>query len=193
MITKLASNITEALCALAVIEDEDRELYIYGFFVLLSHGFFFVISAIFGILFGTLWESIVFYIMFSILRRYAGGFHASRESICTLCTTIALFMSSAGISILEKAGGVVLPLLMIVLGTVVISLLSPLDSEEKPLTQNECQYYRRKSLVTVWAIIVIALGSIAVNILSLLYSAAFCMLLETFLLVMGKAKRLRTL
>lgn len=192
MITKLASNITEALCALAVIEDEDRELYIYGFFVLLSHGFFFVISAIFGILFGTLWESIVFYIIFSILRRYAGGFHASRESTCTLCTTIALFMSSAGISILEKAGGVVLPLLMIVLGTVVISLLSPLDSEEKPLTQNECQYYRRKSLVTVWAIIVIALGAVAVNMLGLLCTVALCMVLESFLLVMGKAKRLCT-
>ena len=192
MITKLASNITGALCALAVIEDEDQELYIYGFFVLLSHGIFFVISASFGIIFGTLWESIVFYIMFSILRRYAGGFHASRESTCTLCTTIALFMSSAGISILEKAGGIVLPLLMIVLGTVVISLLSPLDSEEKPLTQNECQYYRRKSLVTVWAIIVIALGAIVVNVLGLLCSAALCMVLESFLLVMGKAKKLRT-
>lgn len=192
MITKLASNITEALCALSVIEDEDKELYIYGFFVLLSHGIFFVISASFGIIFGTLWESIVFYIMFSILRRYAGGFHASRESTCTLCTTIALFMSSAGISILEKAGGIVLPLLMIVLGTVVISLLSPLDSEEKPLTQNECQYYRRKSLVTVWAIIAIALGAIAVNVLGLLCAAAFCMLLESFLLVMGKAKGLCT-
>lgn len=192
MITKLASNITGALCALAVIEDEDKELYIYGFFVLLSHGIFFVISASFGIIFGTLWESIVFYIMFSILRRYAGGFHASRESTCTLCTTIALFMSSAGISILEKAGGIVLPLLMIVLGTVVISLLSPLDSEEKPLTQNECQYYRRKSLVTVWAIIVIALGAIVVNVLGLLCSAALCMVLESFLLVMGKAKKLRT-
>lgn len=91
MISRLANIISEKLLRAQVIEEADRELYVYGFFILLSQGIYFCLTALFGFLFGTLWENIVFYIMFSILRGYAGGFHASSESTCAFLTIAALF------------------------------------------------------------------------------------------------------
>ena len=145
MISSLSSLITEALYKSQVIAEEDKELYVYGFFVLLSKGLFFLVSALFGWMLGVLWESIVFYIMFSSLRSYAGGFHASKESICTCCTTAALFLSSLSIRYTERIGNSVIPFCILALCCSVVYLLCPLDSEDKPLTSSELTLYRKKT------------------------------------------------
>lgn len=189
MISRLSSIITEALCKSQVIEKADRELYVYGFFVLLSQGLFLLISALFGLMFGTLWESIVFYIMFSTLRCYAGGFHASKESVCTCCTTVALFLASLSIRITSKVESVMVPLCILVLSSAVVYLLSPLDSEDKPLTSSEFRDYRRKSRAIVIALTAIAISGVCLHLPGLLYAASTSMVLECTLLVLGYVKK----
>lgn len=189
MITKLSSIITEALYKSQVIEEADKELYIYGFFVLLSKGLFFLVSAIFGWMFGILWESVVFYIMFSTLRCYAGGFHASKESVCTCCTTVALFLASLSIWILSKVESVMVPLCILVLCSAVVYLLSPLDSEDKPLTFSEFYDYRRKSRLVSFVILAIAVLGMLIRMPELLYAASTSMALESYLLILGRVNK----
>lgn len=189
MISRLSSIITKALCKSQVIEEADEELYVYGFFVLLSKGLFLLISALFGLLVGTLWESIVFYIMFSTLRCYAGGFHASKESVCTGCTTVTLFLSSVSICIQEKVGTISISFYILALSGAVVYLLSPLASEDKPLTFNEILEYRQISRVIVIATVIIAIYGVLLHVPGILYATTTSMVLESFLLVLGKVKK----
>ncbi len=186
MISRLSSIITEELCKSQVIEAADRELYVYGFFVLLSQGLFFLVSVLFGCMFGILWENIVFYIMFSTLRCYAGGFHASKESVCTCYTTVALLLASLTIWILTEAENVIVPLCMLVLCGAVVYLLSPLDSEDKPLTSNDFREYRRKSRVIVILFTTIAISSLCLHLPGIFNATTTSMALESFLLLIGK-------
>lgn len=189
MISRLSSIITEALLKAQVIEEADRELYVYGFFVLLSQGLFFLISVLFGCIFGTLCESIVFYFMFSTLRCYAGGFHASKESVCTCCTTAALFLAELSIWTLTKAENILLPLCTLVLCSAVVYLQSPLDSEDKPLSYIEFCSYRRKSRTIVVGVVIIAIIGIWASFLGILYAATSSMVLESFLLGLERIVR----
>ena len=189
MISRLSSIITEALCNSQVIEEADRELYVYGFFVLLSQGLFFLISALFGYIFGTLWESVVFYIMFSTLRCYAGGFHASRESVCTCFTTAALFLASLSIGILSEVESIMIPWCILVLCGAVVYLLSPLDSEDKPLTSSDFCEYRRKSRVIVIVLTIIAMSCEGMHLSGILNATIISMALDSFLLILGRIKR----
>ena len=93
MISKLSQKITEILCRLQLIESEEQNLYFYGMFMVLSQTLFLIVALIFGLLFSSFWESITFYVLFSSLRCYAGGIHASKENACTLYTVVALFLS----------------------------------------------------------------------------------------------------
>ena len=68
MIINLGEKIAHKLAASGTISSEDIDLYGYGFFLLLSSALYLVVVAIFGSAFGILWESIVFYFLFSILR-----------------------------------------------------------------------------------------------------------------------------
>lgn len=188
MISRLSSIITEALYKSQVIAEEDKELYTYGFFVLLSKTLFFLVSALFGWVFGVLWESMVFYIMFSTLRSYAGGFHASKESVCTFCTTVSLFLSSMCIWYMERIGNTVIPFGILVVCGAVVYLLAPLDSEDKPLTRAEMVLYRQKTRSIDIAIVIISIVGLCLHLPAILHAASISMALECVLLVLGKAK-----
>ena len=190
MISSLSSLITEALYKSQVIAEEDKELYVYGFFVLLSKGIFFLVSAFFGWTLGVLWESIVFYIMFSTLRSYAGGFHASKESVCTCCTTVSLFLSSLSIWCMERIGSQAIPFCILVVCSAVVCLLAPLDSEDKPLTRTELVLYRQKTRVIVIVIWVISIIGPCVHLPDVLYAATTSVMLESTLLAFGKTTHL---
>ena len=60
MATRIAAYITNKMLASSVIEEGDSELYCYGFFLLITRFFFFLVTAITGFLSGLLFESIAF-------------------------------------------------------------------------------------------------------------------------------------
>lgn len=186
MIYSLSIRITEALYKSQVITGEDKEIYAYGFFVLLSKGLFFLISAFFGWMFGVLGESVVFYIMFSVLRCYAGGFHASKESTCTCLTVVALFLSSLSIWHMEKIGNVIIPLCILAACSTVIFVLAPMDSNAKPLTHAELILYKQKSRAIVIVIWVISIIGCCVQLLTVFYAVSASMMLASCLLALGK-------
>lgn len=186
MISALAVRITEALCACSAIEESDRELYQYGFFVLLSRVLFFLLTTLFGLLFRVPWESIMFYIMFSLLRGYAGGIHARTEFLCTLLTSFTIILSIAGIFAMKALHVMIVPVGMLIIGMVCILILSPLDTQEKPLSKEDRKRYRDISWILSLLCSVLSIIGILTHHYAILYSAAFAVFLEGTLLVLGR-------
>ncbi len=80
LLSKLSECIAVGLARSSVIQNEDVELYAYGFYILISKLLFLIISLIFGVILNIVLESLVFYVLFSIIRAYAGGVHAPKLS-----------------------------------------------------------------------------------------------------------------
>ena len=143
MISAIADRISEEMLHEGLILEEDRELYQYGFFLLISRGIFFVIAGIAGALVGNLWDSIFFYILFSFLRGYAGGLHADREAVCLFSTTASLFLAAKIIFCLRRGNYVILSCGVLVVCSALVLLIAPLDSDSKPLGESEMRHYRK--------------------------------------------------
>ncbi len=186
MFTSLADLITTRLCTSAVIEEEDADLYRYGFFILLTSIFHFVVTAILGLLFGVVWESILFYILFTLLRSYAGGVHAKTEQSCLLLTDIAMLLSVLGIRFLQSQPNTIFAITILAVGLICILALSPLDTNEKQLSREERQYYRVLSFQIATGILILALFSYAIGVKGIFYSAVMSFGLESTLLIVGK-------
>ena len=184
--TWIAEQITHKLIASSVIEEGDRELYIYGFFLLISKIFFFFVTVIAGLLTGTTVESIIFYVVFMLLRTYAGGIHARTEMSCTVLTTLALIASVMVIKQLETHTSGVISLLMLGIGSLCILVFSPLDTDRKPLDKHEKRQY--KTICTVILIICVIVAQIAWIhcIKSIFYPVCCGICLESILLMIGK-------
>lgn len=188
MITALGDWLARKLTLSGAVPEEERELYSYGFFLLLSRGLFLAVTAAFGAMWGVLWESVAFYALFSLLRGYAGGIHASGESACQLWTTAAMLLSTGLIRWLEDHGREAVALGLLLAGLTGVALLSPLDAPEKPLAPEDRSLYRRRSLAAALGAAGGSLASAALGWPAPLAIAAPALALEALLLAIGTVK-----
>lgn len=190
MISGLAEKAVDKVFSHTELSKDDRELYVYGFFILLSHAFYFIITAICGVMLGVVLESILFYVLFSLIRGYAGGVHASKESICTVSTLLSILASITAIKVCLVLNLYVLPLAALFLSLPCILLFSPLDTEAKPLTTEERKAYKKKSCVIALLIFSAALVAFVLQLPGIFLSCAASLFLESLLLIAGKIKEL---
>lgn len=190
MLNKLGKRLTNTLINNNQIDESERSLYEYGFFILLSNVIYVTITLILGSFFNIIIESMAFYIAFSLIRRYAGGFHASSEMKCTLITTTSIFLCLLCTKLCET-NNIQKPILVLTsIATVFIFVFCPLDTPEKPLTKEECKYFRKIS----WVILLLIMLTICIGwyfkLEFLIYPCCMGLILESILLVLGKIKRL---
>lgn len=190
MLNNLGKRLTNTLINNHQIDESERCLYEYGFFIFLSNAIYVIITLILGSIFNILFESIVFYVAFSLIRRYAGGFHASSEINCTLITSISIFLCLLCTKLCET-NNIQTPILVLtIIAAVSIFVFCPLDTPEKPLTKEEYKYFRKISwLILLLIVLTISFGW-HFKLEFIMYPCCMSLILESTLLVLGKIKRL---
>lgn len=186
MASWIADRITQMLVTSSLIEEGDRELYSYGFFMLIGRIYFFTVTVVTGLLMDIPFESALFYVVFMVLRTYAGGVHAKTEIACSVLTTLAMISSVLGIKQLELLDNSLFPLLMLGTGSLCILLFSPMDTNEKPLDEQEQGKYKAICVVIVLMCIIVALISQLFSIHRIFYAIVCSIFLESILLIVGK-------
>lgn len=189
MINNLSTRLTDKLLSKGSITEDERELYIYGLFMLISQLMYLVLACIFGLLFECFFESIIFYVAFQFIRRYAGGYHATTETRCEILSTLSI-VASIGIIKLSKIYDFKTILLFItVVSMVLIFYFCPLDTPEKPLSEKEFKYFRKISWIILLVISSIIIVSYFFKFNILFTPCCVSLILESILLVAGKIKR----
>ena len=149
MISSAANNITNYLICKKVIKDDDREIYQYGFEQVFSSLLNIATMLLLGIILGKIYQSLVLILSFMALRSYSGGYHANTPLQCYLLTVMSI---SAALSIMKFITiDRFICLGLLVLSSVVILLLSPIGSKNKPLDEIEKIIYRKKTII-VWSV-----------------------------------------
>lgn len=189
MISVIADRISEKMLHEGLILEEDRELYRYGFFLLISRGIFFVIAGTAGALVGNIWDSIFFYILFSFLRGYAGGLHADREAVCLFSTTASLFLAAKIIFCLRRGNYVILSCGVLVVCSALVLLIAPLDSDSKPLGESEMRHYRKVTRLLTLLMNLSSFVWLMAGYPQFLFISCVVTGVEAVLLILGKAKR----
>lgn len=189
MINKISSKIVEILIKHSLVENEEKELYLYGFFILLSQILYFIIVITIGILFNVIFESIIFYITFQFIRRYAGGYHAKTETRCDILSTLSI-LSCIVLIKLSKMYDIRIALLSISLVfAVLIFILCPLDTPEKPLNDKEYKYFRKISWIILSLIIIAIIVSFYFKFNVVFAPCCASLILEGVLIGTGQIKK----
>lgn len=191
MISNLSERFVDIFFSNQSITEEERELYIYGFYMMLSHLLYLVLVSAFGLLTGCALESIIFYVSFQSIRRSAGGYHASTEARCQIISTLSILVTVALINILRNFDYQILFLILTIFSAVLIWVLCPLDTTEKPLSKKETVYFRKKSRVILMVIFLVVVTSYFFNLYFLFAPCCMSLLLESSLLIAGKIKKYR--
>ena len=188
MITDIAKIITAKLIKCNYIQTEDEELYEYGIFLLMSRIIYAVFTVLVGIILGCFGESIIFYISFSVLRKYAGGFHASSEKRCLLFSTTSIIISLIFITLFKTYSIAVPGLVLSILAAITIVLLAPVDSKEKPLKSKERKRFRNIALTISVIYLLSVIATFIVDFKIVFYPISSAIILESVLIILSKHK-----
>lgn len=189
MISRLSSKITDLLIKKAIIGSESKELYDYGFFILLSQILYIIITIIFGIIFNVLLQSVVFYIAFQFIRKYAGGYHASTEGRCEIMSTLSILACIVIIWLSKSYDFTLLLFCISLVAVLTIAVLCPLDTPEKPLSEKEFKYFRKISWIILFVITGILVISYLFRLTVLFAPCCMSLILESILIIAGKIKQ----
>lgn len=149
MFRYVSEKITNRLLRKNVIEYDDFEIYQFGLEQLFSTILNILTTIIIGIVFGELWNAVLFVLAFMMLRTYAGGYHFPTPLGCYLLTVSIIIAVLSVIKSVEINFFVCTGLLIV--SSVIILLLAPVESKNKPLDDIECVVYREKT-VGIWSI-----------------------------------------
>ncbi len=189
--TKLAQKTGDALCGSQMSGEEGEDLYIYGFFVLYTRLFFLIITIFISFVFGIVWQGSLMYIIFSLIRSYAGGVHASKESICLIATPMAFLACLIALRLCIQWDNMILPTVLLLCEWSVIMLLSPMDTAEKRLSPSERKRYRLITFVIASAVSLSSFLCAAFGLRSILYTCAVSFGLESILLLIARLNTMR--
>ena len=140
MINKIAKRVCNSLIKHGTVNSDLEEVYVYGIELLLS--FLFSVSLIIAIGFcaGKTIETLVFLIMFIMIRKFTGGFHASTYLKCQICT-ISSYLIALHISV-EFELPIIAKALLIIIGTATVSLIGPIENPNKPIDKESMNRYK---------------------------------------------------
>lgn len=189
MISKLAVRLTNYLYSEGTISAEDKELYQYGFFLLFSRIMFLLVTLFVGLAANVFWESLLFYVMFSVLRGYAGGVHASSEFACDILSTGTFIISVSCIRIMKYLDWTSVAVFLTIIGGLIILIFAPMDTDAKSLKDTERRYFRKVCIILTILYISLAVIFMIIKVLNLLYTISICVALEAVLLLIEKIRQ----
>lgn len=143
MKSSVIEKFSELLVQNKVISLEEKELFIFG----LQQGLIMILnvlsSIIVGYIFGMVWQSIVFLVMYIPLRSYVGGYHARTQLRCYLFSMVLISLVLWGIKLIPWTSFICMVVSMIM--GIIIFLTAPRADENKPLDEIETVVFRKRA------------------------------------------------
>ncbi|MDE5936425.1 MAG: accessory gene regulator B family protein, partial [Ruminococcus sp.] len=125
--------------------NEDPEIMEYGFYILMSKIIFITSIIIIGVIFSELVPILLFTLFYTPLRSFAGGIHATTPSRCFVFSLVMLIL----VAMFNKYIFVSRYILFVflILASIIIILLSPVETANKPLDEIEKNIYGIKTKI----------------------------------------------
>lgn len=150
MLHKIACKLTNLVLKYEQGDAEDKEIYIYGFEVIVGKGITYIILILLGIVLGGILEMIIFISFAMLLRGYTGGYHLNNSLGCIVSTvTVSIISTFIAKSIDIQIASILIPFLLI-LSMICIFVLAPINHPNLQLTNQErkkCRSFSRRYLV----------------------------------------------
>lgn len=186
MIAKFAKKINEILIQKEIVQKEDAELYQYG----IENGIVvagnLLASGIFGIVTGRPGLVLVFLLFYASLRSYSGGSHCKSRIGCFLISMAILSIPVYTHEFVMNNVPATVILMIGIAAVVVILILSPVESINKPLDDEEKKYYARVTHCIVALQVCVLIILFCLGVKDYFYAGYSSIVLVAVFMVMGK-------
>lgn len=162
LIEKLAMHIGAKSKLSLDINEEGRQVIVYGAINLLQMIWAIIWITVVSLIFGVFYEAILFSIVISILRKYSGGVHASSPNRCVFIGTfVAVAVGILLNTVLYKISIFAIAvsgIIFLLISLAIVIRKAPVDSLKKPINNMKIrQRFKFLSVSLLWIYLIIML------------------------------------
>lgn len=154
----LSNSITDLFIKHNLISDVKKDIYVYGFEIIISTIVYALIFIISALVTSTFWESLVFFFGFHFVRKFCGGFHANTYLKCHLMTAITHYIAIGFLLFFPTKWQIAFSTTILYTCGLLIILFAPVDHKNKRFIKNEYRNFRKKSCI--YGFIIFAISTI---------------------------------
>ena len=144
MLYKISLRLADRLYKHGTISEETKDIYIYGFQLLISFLFSTLLVLMLGMVLGKVTETFIFLIIYILLRSFSGGYHSRTYVMCTIITLCVYLIVILMTSLIDV--NLVAYLSAYFLGIVLLSLMAPVRHPNKKISSRDANKYKVISL-----------------------------------------------
>lgn len=148
MIKKLSTLISNQFVKRNIISEDAQDVYTYGVEITISSLIGFILVTITGVIFKSLMQAMIFYVIFVALRSMTSGYHASTY---LKCNTIFSFISSFTLLFSKASSKIHLSVGIITLfflpAVAIFLWLAPIENPNKPIEKKKRIYWKMSAVI----------------------------------------------
>lgn len=184
MFTSFSTWIVDRIQKNGLVLSKDAEIYIFGFQTIFLKMLHVATMLLVGFSFHKMKETILFMIVYSLIRTYAGGFHAKTKKGCYLISWVIIISVLLALCKTNPKIDFIIPCILIC--CLLISLLSPLGSENKPLDTMESKHYKKSVNIILIFYLVLTISFFILRLYCYLFVISLSLQIELLMLVIRK-------
>lgn len=172
-----------------MISKGDKELYEYAIKIFI-HGFINTcVVIIIGVFSGMIKETLYFICTVFVLRKFTGGIHAEKYINCLIYSICFFIVSLLIIGYLECFNNLKLLIPLLCISVILICVFSPVDNENKKLSDNEKRIFKFLSSVLSISLMIFIIVNINKNLIEV-YSISLGLINTAILILLAYIKKL---
>lgn len=163
MYKRLAVSLTNTFMNKKIVTCDKRDICEYGFEILISNIVYIFIFIITTIITNTLLESLIFSLGLLIIRKTAGGHHASSYIACHILFAFNHILFIISIKVLPQTLLYGCICLLLSFAITMVAVFAPVDHKNKPFIKSEYVRYKTISRISCIILLIILLSYITLH------------------------------
>lgn len=170
------------------IQEKQTDVYQYGVTIAIQSIVIWLSSMVIGIMFNMFIENLFFFITYKTIRKFSGGFHSLRFSICYILSLLLNILFLFLIQYLRVHTYYSLVVLLELFSLIVIIAYAPISNSNKQISKKEFIVYKLISIGLNLILLIISLILIYYNC-SYVFSIAMAISMNGILMITERIKR----
>ena len=187
VIESFAGKVAKWLISSERIPREKEDVYQYAALIAIQSAINIIAMLLIGLLGGKFFENICFFIAFKFLRKFSGGLHSAKFSICFLISVVSNILVVLSVYLFEHYNLFWLMMLLEILSLILVFIFAPVSNKNKSITQRESKAYKVIACVISVALVVVSLF-LAKYCLKWIFPIGLAMVLNSLLIIVEKVK-----
>lgn len=158
IITFLGKSMTQFLKVKHIITEENAEIYEYGFEMIISTILGFLITLFIGILLQSVWLSLLYYVIFVLMRQLINGYRTNTDWKCNIVFFAVTFFTVGMEKIIYINQMYTFPLhvLLLIASTMVIWNDTSIENVNKPLPASQKKWHHRVARILLCLLVIVS-------------------------------------